>query len=131
MPTPTRRRRASRARAAALAVAALAAGATACTKDELGPAEARRERVEQRLRRTFSARQADCILRRVDTGVLVALDSGKDLDPGTAAMFTYSNAVAICVNDPDAPLGSTTTTTATPSTGSGETSSSTSTTTGG
>lgn len=82
---------------------------TGCTQDKLSPAEARRARVEQRLRRTFSQTQTDCILRRVDTAVLVALDKGGDLEPATPQMFTYSNALAICVTNPDAPEASTTT----------------------
>jgi hypothetical protein len=89
---------------------------TGCTQDKLSPAEARRARVEQRLRRTFSQTQTDCILDRVDTAVLIALDKGGDLEPATPQMFTYSNALAICVTDPDGSTASTTTSSTVPGT---------------
>lgn len=113
MTAPSPRGPAGRATASTIAVAAvvvgLLVGAAGCAKDELSPAEARRARVEKRLGETFSDRQVNCILGRVDTPVLVALDSRRPLDAGTEVMFTYSNAVTICVTDPDAPKGTTTT----------------------
>lgn len=112
MTAPSPRGPARRATASTIAVAAvvvgLLVGAAGCAKEKLSPAEARRARVEKRLGATFSDRQVGCILDRVDTPVLVALDSGRPLDAGTEAMFTYSNAVTICVTDPDAPKGTTT-----------------------
>lgn len=117
MTAPSPRGPARRATASTIAVAAvvvgLLVGAAGCAKEKLSPAEARRARVEKRLGATFSDRQVGCILERVDTPVLVALDSGRPLDAGTEAMFTYSNAVTICVTDPDAPKGTTASTTST------------------
>lgn len=124
MTAPSPRGPARRATASTIAVAAvvvgLVVGAAACAKEKLSPAEARRARVEKRLGETFSNRQVDCILDRVDTPVLVALDSGRALNAGTEAMFTYSNAVTICVTDPDAPRGAATSIASTTSTTSAE-----------
>lgn len=92
-----------------ITVLVLAAGlvlgplASACSSDPPDPAEVRRDRVEDRLRESFSAAQARCILRQVDATVLRALDRTVALDPTTEAMTAYSEAVAACVADPDTP----------------------------
>ncbi|HEX2576270.1 MAG TPA: hypothetical protein VHK88_07960 [Aquihabitans sp.] len=106
-------RRAAGARGAlvaALAVVALG-GLGACGDDEPNPAAERRERVEARLRDTFSAAQARCIVERSDADVIRALDRTADLDPASAPMRAYSDAVAACVADPTSTTSPTTSST--------------------
>jgi hypothetical protein len=72
----------------------------ACSDPPPDPGEARRTRVETRLRDSFSANQATCILERIDEPTLVALDRTADLDADSEPMATYSDAVVDCVTDP-------------------------------
>lgn len=103
---PAARRRAPRSRlcgpvAAALLVALTVGG---CSGSEPTPAEARRARVETRLRTSFSGAQTRCILERADEDLLRALDRTRDLGPD--ALGTWSDVLVACVTDPD---GTTTT----------------------
>lgn len=102
-----------RARAVAVALAALVvAGGVlgACADEKPDPAQERLERVETRLRSTFSAAQARCIIEQSDSGVVRALDRTADLPADSPVLAAYSEAVAACVADPN----STTSTTSTP-----------------
>lgn len=104
---------APRAVATAVAVLAVAGlGLGACADEKPDPAQERLERVETRLRSTFSASQARCILERSDTDVVRALDRTADLPADSPVLAAYSDAVAACVEDPT----STTSTTAEPTT---------------
>lgn len=110
-----RRRRANPfATAVVIGSLVLAATLAGCSGSEPTEAEARRERVTERLEDSFSAAQTRCILDRVDDTVVRALDRQADLDPGSEAQAAYSEAVTACVADPDAPPPETTTTTAAP-----------------
>ncbi|MCU1358101.1 MAG: hypothetical protein JWM89_3519 [Acidimicrobiales bacterium] len=92
----TSRRRAASLGAAALLLAVLGAG---CSKDTpTDPAEARLQRVEARLRSSFSARQARCILEQLDTPVVRALDQRADLTADSPALKQFSAALQVCVN---------------------------------
>lgn len=86
----------------------VALGVGACSDPEPDPTQVRQDRVEKRLRASFSASQARCIVDRVDPAVVRALDRTADLDADTDIMRAYSAAVAACVTDP--------TTTTTPTT---------------
>ncbi|CAN5197824.1 hypothetical protein BH20ACT3_BH20ACT3_05530 [soil metagenome] len=85
---------------AMLCAVVLTAGLGACSDPPPDPEEARRARVETRLRDSFSANQATCILERLDEPTLVALDRTGDLDADSDPMTTYSQAVADCIIDP-------------------------------
>jgi len=108
------RRRSPRLRRArsSLAVAGVAllvaVVASSCGGSDQSPAEARRDRVEDRLRSTFSGAQSACILERADADLLRALDRSRDLSPDAAALATWSDVLVACVTDPD---GTTTTST--------------------
>ena len=92
----TFRRRVASLGAAALLLTVLGAG---CSKDApTDPAEARLQRVEARLRSSFSARQARCILEQLDTPVVRALDQRADLTVDSPALKQYSAALQVCVN---------------------------------
>lgn len=99
-------------------VGALALGAplAGCSDEAPDPAEARQERVETRLRDSFSAAQARCIVERLDPAAVRALDRTADLEAESVAMVAYSEAVTACVADPDAPPPETSTTAAPAST---------------
>lgn len=75
-------------------------GLGACGDDPPDPAQERLERVETRLRSTFSAAQARCILEGSDTDVVRALDRTADLPADSEVLATYSDTVAACVEDP-------------------------------
>ena len=77
----------------------LVLGAAACTRSEptVDPAQARKERVEARLRSTFTDTQARCILTKVDTSVLRALDTKKALPADSAELTEFSAALRTCV----------------------------------
>lgn len=72
-------------------------GVGACGGSEQSPAEARRDRVEARLRTSFSAAQARCILDRADPDLLQALDRRRDLDPDAPALADWSGVLVACV----------------------------------
>jgi hypothetical protein len=84
--------------------AALALPLGACGSDPEDPAEARRDRVRDRLESTFSRQQSDCILEQLDDEQLTVLDPrteasdepGGDLDD-PAVLEAYSNAAVACV----------------------------------
>lgn len=95
---PTRSGRREAVAAVALA-AALVLGS--CSGSEPSPAEARRDRIEQRLR-TFSEAQSTCILDRLQARTLVALDKTTGLEGDERAQADYSDAVVACVTDPAA-----------------------------
>lgn len=97
-------------RARMLAALAVAAGLTfaGCSDEEPDPARARRERIETRLRASFSAAQADCILRNLDERTLAALDRERDLEADSPQLARYSAAAAACVADPEATVTTTT-----------------------
>ncbi len=78
-----------------------------CSDPAPDPAQARRNRVEDRLRSSFSVAQSTCILDRLDPAALRAVDRTATLQGDTEALATYSDAVAACVRDP---TGTTTTT---------------------
>lgn len=80
---------------------AVTGGLGACSDPPPDPDEARRTRVETRLRDSFSANQATCILERIDEPTLVALDRTADLNADSEPMATYSEAVVDCVTDPE------------------------------
>jgi hypothetical protein len=96
--------------AGALAALVVIAALGACGGSEQSPAEARRERVESRLRESFSGAQTTCILDRADDELLRALDRTRDLDADATALAAWSDVLVACVTDPD---GTTTTTAAT------------------
>lgn len=75
----------------------LGALTTGCTKDDVDPTTGRRDRVETRLRSTFSAAQARCVLARLDGRTLAALDRNRNLQPSSAEFARYSRAVRTCV----------------------------------
>lgn len=78
--------------------------ASACSKAEpVDPASARRERVEVRLRSTFSATQTRCILRDLSASDLSALDRKRALSPDDGALEHYSTAISSCVTPPGSP----------------------------
>jgi hypothetical protein len=86
-----------------LAVAVVAVLA-ACGSEPADPAEARRDRVRDRLESTFSRQQSDCILEQLDDDQLEVLDPrieasdepGGDLDD-PEVLEAYSNAAVACV----------------------------------
>ena len=88
-------------------VLAVAVGLAGCSDPEPDPTQVRQDRVEKRLRDSFSATQARCIVDRVDPAVVRALDRSVDLDADAAVMRAYSDAVTACVTDPDASTTST------------------------
>jgi hypothetical protein len=97
-------------------LAALVLLGAACAEDDVDPAEARAERVEQRLQDSFSAAQARCIVGRVDDTVVRALDRTADLAADDEALAAYSEAVAACVADPTATAPTSTSAPASPDT---------------
>lgn len=98
-----------------MAVTALAvAGLAGCSGSDQSPAEARRERVESRLRETFSGAQARCILDRSDARLLVALDRAEALATDDDALASWSDVVVACVTDPDGTTTTASTTTTAP-----------------
>lgn len=100
-----RARRPSRAITASVVTIVLAIGSgstvAACSGSETDPAQERLERVEERLRSSFSDTQARCIVERADPAVIRALDRTVDLDPDSELVTAYSDAVAACVTGPD------------------------------
>lgn len=68
-----------------------------CSKDDPDPATARRDRVETRLRSTFSAAQARCVLARLDARTITVLDRSRTLEPASTELARYSRAVRTCV----------------------------------
>lgn len=100
---PPHRRWARGAAAIGLLAASLVGGA--CTSDP-SPAEARDERVRERLEATFSGAQVDCILDAVDAPTREALDATATLAADSDELAAYSEAVNTCVT------GATTTTAA-------------------
>lgn len=94
---PPRRARRSPAVAVAALVVVLAAGA--CSGSEPTPAEARRDRVEARLRTSFSDAQARCILDRAQPDLLRALDRSADLDPEAGDLAEWSDLLVACIAD--------------------------------
>ncbi len=78
-----------------------------CSKPAPSPAQARKTRVEHRLRSSFSVAQSTCILDRLDPAALRAVDRTTKLAAQTKELAAYSDAVANCVTDP---TGKTTTT---------------------
>lgn len=74
----------------------------ACSSEPADPAAARRERVETRLRSTYSTVQARCVLARLDAPTIAALDQATDLPAASPALRRYSAALRACVV-PDAP----------------------------
>jgi hypothetical protein len=91
------RDRARRAIAVSLLAAALGASAVGCSSEPQDPAEARRERVEERLDATFSRQQARCIVDDLDERTIAALDADADLPADSEALATYTAAVTGCV----------------------------------
>ncbi len=94
-----RRARLAPAVAAAALFVTLAAGA--CSGSEPTPAEARRDRVEARLRTSFSDAQARCILDRAQPDLLRALDRTAALDPKAGDLAEWSDLLVACVTEPD------------------------------
>ena len=105
---PPRRARPSPVAAVAALFVVLAAGA--CSRSEPTPAEARRDRVETRLRTSFSDAQTRCILDRAQPDLLRALDRAADLDPKSGDLDEWSDVVVACVSDDGAEAGVTSTT---------------------
>lgn len=97
MSASPRQARLRRRTAAAITVAVTLAS---CSSSPPDPAQARLNRVEKRLRSTFTDAQAKCIVERSDPLVIQALDRTKDLEPGSDAMTAYSDTVATCVAGP-------------------------------
>jgi len=85
---------------------AITLGLGACSGSDKSPAEARRDRVQARLRTSFSAPQARCIITRADDDVMKALDRSTDLSATSKVMTEYSDLIVACVTDPN---GTTTT----------------------
>jgi hypothetical protein len=75
----------------------LGTAATGCSKHDVDPAAARRRRVEVRLRSTFSAAQARCVLARLDGRTLTALDSDARLRSSSTEFTRFNSAVRSCV----------------------------------
>ncbi len=71
--------------------------ATSCANPSADPAAARRNRVEARLRSTFSAVQARCVIDRLDTQTVAILDRDGTVASSSAAFAVYSSAVRTCV----------------------------------
>ena len=83
----------------------------ACAGTEPTPEQARRDRVEARLRETFTKAQSSCILGLADDRVLTALDKEDDLAGDDATMKAYTNAVIACVSGDEEPQSTTTSST--------------------
>lgn len=83
----------------AVAVLLVLGVASGCTKDhkEVDPATARKDRVEARLAKTFSDRQASCITGRLSPADLRALDRSTTLAGDDASLRSFSDALAVCV----------------------------------
>ena len=81
--------------AVALVVATLTLGA--CSAKKVDPATARRQRVEARLRATYSGREASCIVRALDPSTIEALDRATPTTVSGAALTRYTAAVTHCV----------------------------------
>lgn len=107
-------RRARSGAAGLVVVLALSGAVGACSGSDPTPAEARRDRVQARLRTSFSATQARCIIARADDSVLRALDRSADLSPTSKSMAEYSDLIVACVTDPDGTTTTSSTTTAAP-----------------
>jgi hypothetical protein len=74
----------------AILVVAVAVGASACSEEKLTPEEARRERVEERLKLSYTDEQVECMLDQFSDDLLIALDgegkmpqTGSELDQFT------------------------------------------------
>jgi hypothetical protein len=88
--------RRTRSLATVLLVAALSLGAAACSDEQQTPEEQRRDRVEKRLKLSFSDEQVACMLDRFDDEVLAALDRDTGLPEGQA-MIDYTTIARECV----------------------------------
>ncbi|HMS87902.1 MAG TPA: hypothetical protein PKE56_05640 [Acidimicrobiales bacterium] len=82
--------------AALVLAAALTLGAAGCGDDELTPEEQQRERVEKRLKLSFSDEQATCMLERFDDTLFEALDQEGQLPTGPA-LDEFSEIARDCV----------------------------------
>lgn len=85
---------------ASVLVVAGALMVVSCSGLAPSPTQARRNRVEDRLRSSFSAAQTTCILDRLDPTSITAIDRTSALKSRSQALVTYSDAVANCVADP-------------------------------
>lgn len=79
-----------------LLAGAVALGAAGCADKELTPQEQRSERVEKRLKLSFSDEQVACMMARFDDDVLIALDRETGLPEGQA-MVDYTTVARECV----------------------------------
>lgn len=100
---------------------AISLASSACSKPEPTPAEARRNRLETRLKTSFADAQSKCILGKLDEPTIAALDRTATLAPGQA-LDRYSEAVRDCVADPATTTKPTRTTTSTRATSTTDTS---------
>lgn len=103
------RRAGSRRRGGAVALGLTMALLAGCGSDPVDPSVARRERLEKRLRSSFTKEQASCILGRLDESVLRALDRSTDLRVDDEAFLLYSAALQTCVDRPAVTTATTTT----------------------
>ena len=110
----------SRAPLTVLLVVALAVGAGACGEDDPTPEEARRQRVEERLKLSYTDEQVDCMLEQLSEGVLTSLDGKGNMPQGGAELEEFSTVARACV------IGSGDTIPGTPDTGKTTTSATTS-----
>lgn len=111
---PRRGQWARRAAPIGMVAAALVGGACA---SEPSPAEARDERVRERLEATFSGAQVDCILDAVDAPTRDALDATATLASDSDELAAYSEAVNACVTGATTTTSEAATTTAPPDEG--------------
>lgn len=102
------------ARAAALVVLLLAGALGSCGSEKADPAVARRERVEARLRATYSPAQAGCVFTRLDGRTIAALDRSRDLPTASPEFRRYSSALRACIV-PDSTTTTPTSSTVSPS----------------
>ncbi len=82
--------------ATAVAVLAVPDLLTGCSEKEKTPAEQRRERVERRLLLSFTDEQVDCMLDRIDSQLMAALDRESGLPEGQT-LIDYTEAARECV----------------------------------
>jgi len=78
-------------------VAVLAVGASACGDDDPTPEEARLQRVEDRLKASFTDEQVECMLEGFDDAVLASLDGTDTLPEDEAGFKQFQTVTQQCI----------------------------------